>query len=108
MANLASAKEELMKLRWVLRHLSRTVTDNDGLGLLRTTVALWEKWLSVLEAAEEWEMWCEELKHEWKFVSEGVSGSFPTAKPYSFLNKRHLNCFITFILFLFTMSLQPL
>ncbi|XP_053784228.1 nesprin-2 isoform X1 [Desmodus rotundus] len=71
-ANLVSAKEELMKLRRVLRPLSCTVTDNDGLGLLRTTVALWEKWLSVLEAAEEWEMWCEELKHEWKFVSEGV------------------------------------
>ncbi|XP_035866765.1 nesprin-2 isoform X3 [Phyllostomus discolor] len=71
-SNLTSTKEELMKLRQVLRPLSRAVTDNDGRGLLRTTAALWEKWLSVLEAAGEWEMWCEELKRDWKFVSEGV------------------------------------
>ncbi|KAM5338266.1 nesprin-2 isoform 2-T2 [Glossophaga mutica] len=71
-SNLTSLKEELMKLRRVLRQLSRTVTDNDGLGLLRTTAVLWEKWLHMLEAAEEWEVWCEELKQDWKFVSEGV------------------------------------
>ncbi|XP_036887040.1 nesprin-2 isoform X2 [Sturnira hondurensis] len=71
-SNLTSTKEDFMKLRRVLRHLSRTVTDNDGLGLLRATVALWEKWLSVLEAAGEWEVWCEELKQDWKAVSEGV------------------------------------
>lgn len=108
MLNLTSTKEELMKLRRVLRPLSRAVTDKDGRGLLRTTAALWEKWLSVLEAAGEWEMWCEELKQDWKFVSEGVSGSFPTVEQYGFLNKRRLNCFVTFILSLFTMSLQPL
>ncbi|XP_053529343.1 nesprin-2 isoform X1 [Artibeus jamaicensis] len=71
-SDLTSTREEFMKLRRVLRHLSRRVTDSDGLGLLRTTVALWEKWLSVLDAAAEWEMWCEELTRDWKAVSEGV------------------------------------
>lgn len=71
-----SIKEEFMKLRQVLRHLRPTFTDNDGVGLLRTVWALWEKWLSLLEVAKEWEMWCEELKQEWKFVNEEVSASF--------------------------------
>lgn len=88
MSNLLSTKEELMKLRRVLRHLRRTCTDNDGIRLLRTTSTLWGKWLRLLEAAKEWEMWCEELKQEWKFVSEEVSTSFSTVKPYSIL----LNC----------------
>uniref|UniRef100_A0A671DRX2 Nesprin-2 n=2 Tax=Rhinolophus ferrumequinum TaxID=59479 RepID=A0A671DRX2_RHIFE len=71
-SNLISTKEELMKLRRVLRHLRPTCTDNDGICLLRTMSTLWDKWLSLLEAAKEWEMWCEELKQEWKFVSEEI------------------------------------
>ncbi|XP_058423073.1 nesprin-2 isoform X4 [Diceros bicornis minor] len=71
-SNLVSTKEELMKLRQVLRHLRPTCTDSDGVCLFRTVSALWEKWLSLLEAAKEWEMWCEELKQEWKFVSEEI------------------------------------
>ncbi|KAK1339278.1 hypothetical protein QTO34_019959 [Cnephaeus nilssonii] len=71
-SNLISIKEEFMKLRQVLRHLRPTFTDNDGIGLLRIVWALWEKWLSVLEVAKEWEMWCEELKQEWKFINEEV------------------------------------
>ncbi|XP_059549889.1 nesprin-2 isoform X2 [Myotis daubentonii] len=71
-SNLMSIKEEFMKLRQVLRHLRPTFTDSDGMGLLRTVWALWEKWLSLLEVAKEWEMWCEELKQEWKFVNEEV------------------------------------
>ncbi|XP_008061512.1 nesprin-2 [Carlito syrichta] len=69
-SNLLLTKEELMKLRQSLRHLRPRCTENDGMCLLRTMSALWEKWLSLLEAAREWEMWCEELKQEWKFVSE--------------------------------------
>ncbi|KAM5245078.1 nesprin-2 isoform 4-T7 [Hipposideros larvatus] len=71
-SNLTSTKQEFMKLRRVLRHLRPTCTDNDGVCLLRTTSILWDKWLNVLEAAKEWEMWCEELKQEWKFVSEEI------------------------------------
>ncbi|XP_070325555.1 nesprin-2 isoform X5 [Odocoileus virginianus] len=71
-SNLMSAKEELMKQRQVLRHLRATCTDSDSLCLLRSTSALWERWLSLLEAAKEWEMWCEELKQEWKFVHEEI------------------------------------
>ncbi|XP_019487654.1 PREDICTED: nesprin-2 [Hipposideros armiger] len=71
-SNLTSTKQEFMKLRRVLRYLGPTCTDNDGVCLFRTTSILWDKWLNVLEAAKEWEMWCEELKQEWKFVSEEI------------------------------------
>ncbi|XP_058149276.1 nesprin-2 isoform X2 [Dasypus novemcinctus] len=71
-SNLLLTKEELMKLRQILRHLRLRCTENDGISLHRTISALWEKWLSLLEAAKEWEMWCEELKQEWKFVSEEI------------------------------------
>ncbi|XP_039098054.1 nesprin-2 isoform X2 [Hyaena hyaena] len=71
-SNLISTKEEFMKLRQVLRHLRHTCTDGDDVCLLRTTSALWDKWLSLLEAAKEWEIWCEELKQEWKFVNEEI------------------------------------
>ncbi|XP_057586422.1 nesprin-2 [Hippopotamus amphibius kiboko] len=71
-SNLMSAKEELTKLRQVLRPLRPKCTDSDSLCLLRSTAALWERWLSLLEAAKEWEMWCEELKQEWKFVHEEI------------------------------------
>ncbi|XP_054546967.1 nesprin-2 isoform X3 [Talpa occidentalis] len=70
-SNLTSTKEMFMKLRQVLMHLRPMCTDA-GTCLLRTTVALWEEWLSLLEAAKEWELWCEELKQEWKFVSEEI------------------------------------
>ncbi|PNJ70702.1 SYNE2 isoform 6 [Pongo abelii] len=71
-SNLLSTKEELMKLRHILRLLRLRCTENDGICLLKIVSALWEKWLSLLEAAKEWEMWCEELKQEWKFVSEEI------------------------------------
>ena len=73
MSNLISTKGELIKQRQVLRHLRAMCTDSDSLYLLRSTSALWERWLNLLEAAKEWEMWCEELKQEWKFVHEEVS-----------------------------------
>ncbi|XP_076978529.1 nesprin-2 isoform X1 [Tamandua tetradactyla] len=71
-SNLILAEEDLMKLRQLLRRLRARCTEHDGVGLHRTVLALWEKWLSLLEIAEEWEMWCEELKQEWKFVSEEI------------------------------------
>lgn len=39
----------------------------------RIVTALWENWLCLLEAAKELEINCEELKQEWKFISEEVS-----------------------------------
>ncbi|XP_006142459.1 nesprin-2 isoform X5 [Tupaia chinensis] len=69
-SNLLSTREEFGKLRQVLRCLQSRCTANDGLCVLRTGSALWERWLHLQEAAKEWEMWCEELKQEWKFVSE--------------------------------------
>lgn len=91
-SNLLSTKEELMKLRQVLRHLRPACTESDDTCLLRTTAALWDKWLSLLEAAKEWEIWCEELKWEWKFVSEEVSASFQQSS--QFPSKCHLNCLL--------------
>ncbi|XP_049755484.1 nesprin-2 isoform X1 [Elephas maximus indicus] len=71
-SNLLSTKEELMKLRQVLSRLRPLCTEKDGMCLLGTVSALWEKWLRLLEAAKEWETWCEELRREWKFVSEEI------------------------------------
>ncbi|KAJ8788309.1 hypothetical protein J1605_000365 [Eschrichtius robustus] len=71
-SNLTSAKEELMKVRRVLRHLRPTCTDSDSLCFLRSTSALWERWLNLMEAVKEWELWCEELKQEWKFIHEEI------------------------------------
>ncbi|KAG8511744.1 Nesprin-2, partial [Galemys pyrenaicus] len=70
-SGLTSIKEVFTKLRQVLTHLRPSCTDA-GTCLLKTVVALWGKWLSLLEAAKEWELWCEELKQEWKFVSEEI------------------------------------
>ncbi|XP_023373370.1 nesprin-2 isoform X2 [Otolemur garnettii] len=71
-SSLMSIREELMKLRQALRHLRPRCTEKDGVCLLQTMLALWGKWLSLLEAAKEWDMWCEELKQEWKFISEEI------------------------------------
>ncbi|XP_047397719.1 nesprin-2 isoform X2 [Sciurus carolinensis] len=71
-SNLTSTRKELMKLRQVLRYLSHRCTEKDGECVLRALSALWEKWLCLLQAAIEWEMWSEELKQEWKFISEEI------------------------------------
>ncbi|XP_074146434.1 nesprin-2 isoform X1 [Sminthopsis crassicaudata] len=69
---LVSTQEELMKLRQDFRCLKLKCTENDSICLLKIVSALWEKWLSLLENAREWELYCEELKQEWKFVSEEI------------------------------------
>uniref|UniRef100_A0A8C3X5K7 Nesprin-2 n=1 Tax=Catagonus wagneri TaxID=51154 RepID=A0A8C3X5K7_9CETA len=71
-SDLMSTKEEFMKVRQVLRHLGPMCTCSDNLSLLRSMSALWERWLRLLEAAKEWEMCCEELRQEWKFVREEI------------------------------------
>uniref|UniRef100_A0A8C4VGV8 Spectrin repeat containing nuclear envelope protein 2 n=1 Tax=Gopherus evgoodei TaxID=1825980 RepID=A0A8C4VGV8_9SAUR len=70
-SNLLSAEEDLMALRRDLRDLSMMCKGSDCT-LLRIVSALWGKWLGLLEAAKEWEINCEELKQEWKFVNEEV------------------------------------
>ncbi|XP_076778100.1 nesprin-2 isoform X4 [Arvicanthis niloticus] len=71
-SNLLSTKEDLVKLRQVLRHLSCRCTENDAMRVLGVASALWEKWLSLLDAAREWQQWSGELKREWKLISEGI------------------------------------
>ncbi|KAM6202620.1 nesprin-2 [Rhynchocyon petersi] len=71
-SNLVSSKEELLKLRLVLRHLTPLCTENDVVCLSRAVSALWHRWLHLLEAAREWEIWCEEQRREWKFISQEI------------------------------------
>ncbi|XP_039390571.1 nesprin-2 isoform X4 [Mauremys reevesii] len=70
-SNLLSAEEDLMTLRRDSRDLSMMCKGSDCM-LVRIVSALWGKWLGLLEAAKEWEINCEELKQEWKFVNEEV------------------------------------
>ncbi|XP_074921846.1 nesprin-2 [Chelonoidis abingdonii] len=70
-SNLLSAEEDLMALRRDSRDLSMMYKGSDCT-LVRIVPALWGKWLGLLEAAKEWEINCEELKQEWKFVNEEV------------------------------------
>jgi nesprin-2 len=82
-SNLLSTKEDLVKLRQLLRHLRCRSTENDATCALGVASALWEKWLSLLEAAREWQQWGGELKREWKFISEEVSPLPSPGKPCS-------------------------
>ncbi|XP_051003413.1 nesprin-2 [Acomys russatus] len=71
-SSLLSTKEDLVKLRQALRRLQCRCTENDGACVLGAASALWEKWLSLMEAAREWQQWSGELKREWKFISEEI------------------------------------
>ncbi|GAB1297538.1 Nesprin-2 [Apodemus speciosus] len=71
-SNLLSTKEDLVKLHRVLRRLRCRCTANDATCVRGAASALWEKWLSLLEAAREWQQWSGELKREWKFISEEI------------------------------------
>ncbi|XP_059135375.1 nesprin-2 isoform X3 [Peromyscus eremicus] len=71
-SSVLSIKEDLVNLRQVLRHLSCRCTESEGACVRLVASALWEKWLSVLEAARGWQQWCGELKREWKFISEEI------------------------------------
>ncbi|XP_038193388.1 nesprin-2 isoform X4 [Arvicola amphibius] len=71
-ASLLSIQGDLVSLRQVLRHLRCRCTESDGACVLRVASALWEKWLSLLEAAWVWQQWSGDLKREWKFISEEI------------------------------------
>ncbi|XP_064368021.1 nesprin-2 isoform X2 [Dromaius novaehollandiae] len=68
-SSIDSAEDDLVKLRQVSRELTRLCKGSDQ-ALGRIVSMLWEKWLGLLEAAKDLEMNCEELKQEWKFISE--------------------------------------
>ncbi|NWX82754.1 SYNE2 protein, partial [Nothoprocta pentlandii] len=68
-SSIDSVEDDLVKLRQVSRELTRFCKGSDqALGRIVTT--LWEKWLGLLEMAKGLEINCEELKQEWKFISE--------------------------------------
>nr|XP_056707200.1 nesprin-2 [Euleptes europaea] len=71
-SRLASTEEDLMNLRQDLGYLSATCKENDRLLIAAVVSALWLKWLSLLEAAREWESRCEEQHQEWKSISEEI------------------------------------
>lgn len=73
-SNIDSAEDDLVKLRQVSGELMRLCKRSDR-ALGRTVTVLWENWLGLLEAAKGLEINCEELKQEWKFISEEVSCS---------------------------------
>ncbi|XP_005399199.1 PREDICTED: nesprin-2 isoform X3 [Chinchilla lanigera] len=70
--DLLAAKEELAELRRVAGRLGRRSADSDGVCVRRAAAALWARWLRALGAAREWATWSEDLKQEWKFVSEEI------------------------------------
>ncbi|XP_037066520.1 nesprin-2 isoform X2 [Peromyscus leucopus] len=71
-SSVLSIQEDLVNLRQVLRHLSCRCGERDGACVRSAASALWEKWLRLLEASRGWQQWCEELKREWKFISEEI------------------------------------
>ncbi|XP_051477330.1 nesprin-2 isoform X2 [Apus apus] len=68
-SNIDLAEDDLVKLRQVSGELMRLCKRNDR-ALGRIVTVLWENWLGLLEAAKGLEINCEELKQEWKFISE--------------------------------------
>ncbi|XP_005047765.1 PREDICTED: nesprin-2 [Ficedula albicollis] len=68
-SSIDSAEEDLVKLRQISGEMMRLCRGSDRL-LGRIVTVLWENWLSLLEAAKGLEITCEELKQEWKFISE--------------------------------------
>ncbi|XP_069888116.1 nesprin-2 isoform X2 [Dipodomys merriami] len=71
-SSLIGTKEELVKLRQVVRQLGCRCTESGAVRVLGGASALWDDWLSLLEAARAWERWSEELKQEWKFISKEI------------------------------------
>ncbi|XP_063255607.1 nesprin-2 [Prinia subflava] len=68
-SSIDSAEEDLVKLRQISGEMMRLCRGSDR-ALGRIVTVLWENWLGLLEAAKGLEITCEELKQEWKFISE--------------------------------------
>ncbi|XP_056402565.1 nesprin-2 isoform X3 [Hyla sarda] len=64
-----SYEEELLKLRQATRDLS-DVSGDDVLVFDKVLASLWDRWLYLLGVCRDWELYCDELKQEWKLISE--------------------------------------
>ncbi|CAI9582888.1 unnamed protein product, partial [Staurois parvus] len=67
MTKLQSYEEQLLELQWISRDLS---ASNDDQLLDKMTSSLWDRWLYLLGIARDLELYGDELKQEWKFISE--------------------------------------
>ncbi|XP_075048914.1 nesprin-2 [Mixophyes fleayi] len=65
---IQSYEEELLKLQQASRDLT---TSSDGYVLLvdKTMETLRDRWLYLLGICRDWELYCEELKQEWKLIN---------------------------------------
>ncbi|KAG8561188.1 hypothetical protein GDO81_015281 [Engystomops pustulosus] len=64
-----SYEEELLQLKQSARDRS-TVSGDDVFLYDKEVASLWDRWLFLLGVCRDWELYCEELKIEWKFISE--------------------------------------
>ncbi|KAM5129334.1 nesprin-2 [Mantella aurantiaca] len=69
LAKIQSYEKELLELQCASRNLSASNNDNDPL-LEKMVSSLWDRWLYLLGITRDLELYCEELKQEWKFISE--------------------------------------
>ncbi|XP_075470992.1 nesprin-2 isoform X4 [Ascaphus truei] len=67
---LYSAEEELVKLKKASRELDTMCNENDVLLMRNMITTLFDKWLYLLDMAQDLEISCEELKQEWKLITE--------------------------------------
>ncbi|XP_040189336.1 nesprin-2 isoform X2 [Rana temporaria] len=67
MAKIQSYEEELLELQLISRDLSASIDDQ----LLEKMVySLWDRWMYLLGITRDMELYGNELKQEWKFISE--------------------------------------
>ncbi|XP_073465822.1 nesprin-2 isoform X5 [Aquarana catesbeiana] len=67
MAKIQSYEEELLELKLISRDLSASIDDQ----LLEKIVySLWDRWLYLLGITRDLELYGDELKQEWKFITE--------------------------------------
>ncbi|XP_069805263.1 nesprin-2 isoform X2 [Dendropsophus ebraccatus] len=64
-----SCEGELLQLRQAARDLS-AVSGDDVMLFDKSVASLWDRWLNLLGVCRDWELYCDELKQEWKLISE--------------------------------------
>ncbi|KAE8586936.1 hypothetical protein XENTR_v10021809 [Xenopus tropicalis] len=67
---LYTCEEELLNLRHVAGELGSVFKENDFRFVEKTVMTLWDKWLYLLDIAQNWELHCEEQRQEWKLIHE--------------------------------------
>ncbi|XP_063296179.1 nesprin-2 [Pelobates fuscus] len=71
-SKIHSCEEELLKLKRLSRELGSKCSENDYAFLDKMATAQWNKWLYWVGVAQDWELYCEDLKQEWKRISEEI------------------------------------